>query len=333
MPSHGEPMAWLSHYLFFAGGLYEGAGDRVALDVAEPFVRRCMAEGWCDGHFFIRYSDRGYHIRLRLHGRADVLEGTVVPALWEHVRSLWPAVREGYPDPPEEGKPYVAEGEHGEVTHLARVEYEPETERYGGPDGVVLAEEFFQASSDAAYALLAKTHPTERSSRLGKGLLSMVVLVHVFREDREAAAQLANSYGINYLRSLVPDQERQSAFLGAFGTGYEAQAGTLTTYVDEVWSRLDEGEELSETLDRYHADLRRVRERFRALLDERRLLLRNETPIESWDVAVLAIVPSYIHMMNNRLGVSIHEEAYLAYLIHRALGTTTGAAAPTTEGS
>ncbi len=31
------------------------------------------------------------------------------------------------------------------------------------------------------------------------------------------------------------------------------------------------------------------------------------------------IVPSYAHMTNNRLGVSITEEAYLAHLIYRTL--------------
>ncbi|HEU0052564.1 MAG TPA: lantibiotic dehydratase C-terminal domain-containing protein, partial [Longimicrobium sp.] len=63
-----------------------------------------------------------------------------------------------------------------------------------------------------------------------------------------------------------------------------------------------------------------VREEFRALLDDGRLLMRGSAPYTDWDTAVQAIVSSYVHMMNNRLGISLQEESYLAYLIMRAMG-------------
>ena len=314
MPQSPDEGSWLAGHIFFNAHIYTPECDRVVLDVAEPFLRRCQREGWIDGHFFIRYSELGPHVRFRVHGDPEVLENTVWPALEEHVRSLHPDAVMGAPD----GSPLEGETT-AKVTHLARIEYEPETERYGGPDGVRLAERFFEVSSEASYALLHKTG-TERSSRLGKGLLSMVVLVHTFATSREHATEFAHQYGINYLRSLVRDEEGRSAWLGAFGSGYEQQAETLTTYVTEVWERLDEGDELSEALDAYHAGLLQVRDEFRALLDQQRLLFRGETPFTSWEQAVSGIVSSYVHMHNNRLGVSIQEESYLAYLIMRAMG-------------
>ncbi|MDB4950868.1 MAG: lantibiotic biosynthesis protein [Gemmatimonadetes bacterium] len=320
-PSPEMEKAWLSEYLFLRENIYGGDCDAIVRDAVEPFVRACAERGWADRWFFIRYSERGFHVRLRFHGERDVLEREVRPALRRHLAALYPDLQEGYPEP-------IGSGGEG-VTHVAEAVYEPETERYGGPDGVLLAEELFHRSSEAALALLARVHPTERSGRLGKGLLAMVVLVHAFHPERTAAAEFARQYGINYLRSMVPDDERRSAWLDAFGSGFEQQAGNLTAYVDEAWERLATGEELSEALDRWRDDLAEVRVRFRELFDAGRLL-REGGAIDTWEFAVAAIVPSYVHMMNNRLGVSIQEESYLAYLIHRALAVPAPAGAEAT---
>ena len=390
MPVSSENGSWLAGHIFFHGQIYTPECDRVVLDVAEPFVRKVMGEGWADGYFFIRYSELGSHVRLRFHGDPAVLEEKVWPAFQAHVKAYAPDVSFERPPMPAwqvaaqaaaaaaaaaadgssagsaspeaasaeapagdaapaeassaapagdaaagdtaagevgAGEAPQAEAEAqdgpqpepGQVTHLAAIEYEPEVERYGGPDGVRLAERFFEVSSEASFALLHKTG-AERSSRLGKGLLSMVVLVHTFATGREHATEFAHQYGINYLRSLVRDEENRNAWLGAFDSGYGQQAETLTQYVEEVWERLEEGESLSEALDAYHEGLVEVRDRFRALLDEGRLLFRGSETFSSWEHAVSGIVSSYVHMHNNRLGISIQEEAYLAYLIMRAMG-------------
>lgn len=327
-----EGTRWLAAHLFFDyPGIYTGECDEVIAEIVEPFVRRCQREGWIDGWFFIRYSEHGPHVRLRLHGADDVLDREVWPALEAFVRERWPNVSTETPDVPAmapypiDGPPEPREGPVT-VTHVALIEYEPETDRYGGPEGVRLAERFFEVSSEAALALLHKTSRTERSSRLGKGLLTMVELMHVFSRDRTAAAAWANQYNLGYLRGVAPEEEQRGAWLGAFGSGYDAQAETLGEYVEEVWSRMDEGEDLSEALDLYRDGLLEVRGHFRDLLDAGQLGRPLHTYTD-WDVAVGAICSSYLHMMNNRLGVTIQEESYLAYLIVRTLQSPAGSAA------
>ncbi|HEX2204344.1 MAG TPA: thiopeptide-type bacteriocin biosynthesis protein [Longimicrobium sp.] len=316
-----EEPRWLSVHLFFPGGIYTPECDRVVLDTVQPFVRRCHAEGWVDGYFFIRYSELGPHVRLRFHGRGDVVDETVWPALRAHVEALHPGVVFEPPTEPPQPRSHVdtQEGDEARVTHAALIEYEPETDRYGGPEAVRLAERYFEVSSDATFALLARSG-RERSSRLGKGLLSMVVLAHVFGGTREKAADFMHQYGIGYLRNIVRSEDGRSAWLGAFDSGFDAQAENLVAYVEEVWSRMDEGEELSEALDAWHDGLKRIRGEFRELFEAGRLLRQGQEPFGQWEQAVGGIVSSYVHMMNNRLGVSIQEEAYLAYLITRALG-------------
>ncbi len=280
---------WLSAHLFFEGGMYGPECDRVVLDVAEPFVLRCRREEWTDGHFFIRYGEGGPHVRLRLRGAEEVLQGLVWPALVEHV----PA-----------------------ALRVERVPYEPETVRYGGPDALQVAERHFADSSETAYRLLAGIG-TGRSSRLGRGLLAMVVLVHAFAGDRDRGAAFARMYATGYLR-LLGERDEGGALLGAFGDGYQRQAGRLAEHVDEVWSRLDAGEPLSDELDAWAAALRERRAELAALFRERRVQVEGR-PAEEWERVVSGIVPSYAHMTNNRLGITLQEESYLAYLIARAL--------------
>ena len=305
------------------------------LELAEPFVRRAVAEGWADGHFFIRYSEHGPHVRLRLHGRADVLENAAWPALQAHVKATYPDVVFEKPDvpaytpyvPPEQ---QVVPDEPFRVTHAALIEYEPETERYGGPEGVRLAERFFEISSDTAYALLQRTSRTERSSRLGKGLLTMVQLFHVFSTGRPHATRWAEQYNLGYLRGVARDEEGRDAWLGAFQGGYDAQAETLGAYVEEVWTRMEEGDSLSDALDLYADGLREVRGHFRELFDAGKLAGPAGVWPE-WEAAVGGIASSYMHMMNNRLGITIQEESYLAYLILRTLSQPAAAVAEAGE--
>lgn len=315
--SEANGQEWLSVYLFFNGWIYDPACDRVVVDVVEPFVRRCQREGWIGQHFFIRYSEFGPHVRLRLLGAPDVLGGTVWPAFVEHLRAHNPdVVVDDRPETP--SVPARGEGDPVVVTHAARVAYEPETERYGGPEALLVSERHFEVSSDAAFALTAKMTP-ERSSRLGKGLLSMVVLVHAFCEDRERGAAFGQMYSTNYLRSLVREDGGRDAWLDAFDQGFSQQSETLMEYVDAVWEAMDDGDELSETLDAYAAGLRTTRQELRALFDAGRVEVGGQKA-EEWPRVVNGIAPSYVHMMNNRLGITLQEESYLGYLITRALG-------------
>ena len=147
----------------------------------------------------------------------------------------------------------------------------------------------------------------------------------MFSRDRTAAAAWANQYNLGYLRGVAQEEEQRGAWLGAFGSGYDAQAEMLGEYVEEVWSRMDESETLSEALDLYRDGLLEVRGHFRDLLDAG--LLGRPQAYTDWDTAVGAICSSYLHMMNNRLGVTIQEESYLAYLIVRTLQRPAGSAA------
>ena len=114
--------------------LYAAAGRQRALMAGS--VREFVSglSGLVDEWFAVRYADPEPHLRLRLHGDPRSLWGTVLPRL-----NQWA-------------------GELIEAGLLRRVDlgdYEPETERYGGPDLLPLAHRVFHADSVLAFALLA----------------------------------------------------------------------------------------------------------------------------------------------------------------------------------
>lgn len=130
--------------------------DRVLARLA-PVLAAEHARGRIDRWFFVRYPDPGWHLRLRLHGAAD---------------TLWTEVRRGL-------QPALAElvAEHA-VHRIVHDTYRREIERYGGPDGIALAERMFHVDSTAVVASLAALTGDEHAAdRFRLALISTDLLL------------------------------------------------------------------------------------------------------------------------------------------------------------
>jgi thiopeptide-type bacteriocin biosynthesis protein len=102
----------------------KATADAVLREVVAPLVAETAdrADLW----FFLRYTDPGHHLRVRFHG--DVLD-----RLHERLR------------------PLLADGR---VSRVVLDTYRREVSRYGGPEGIVKAEQVFRHDSDAVLAIL-----------------------------------------------------------------------------------------------------------------------------------------------------------------------------------
>lgn len=116
--------------------LYTGAAtaDQVLGEIVAPVVEQAVAAGLVDRWFFLRYGDPEWHIRWRLHGNPGQLLGEILTAVQAAVA------------------PWI---EDGRIWKLQIDTYDREVERYGGIVGVDLAEQLFQADSEAALAIVA----------------------------------------------------------------------------------------------------------------------------------------------------------------------------------
>lgn len=290
--THTSTPEWLSAYLFFHGDIYSPVADQLVAQLVTPFVAHCQENNLIDQYFFIRYSENGPHIRLRLFGTPTVLENTVKPALQEQL----------LPD-----------------MDLRWIPYEPEIARYGGPAGIAIAEDFFHQSSQTSLQLISQFLGKGQGARLGKGLLAMVVLIHAFYNERAEAAHFFHNYSTGYLKSRVRNPELQTHWRNKFQQGFDKQSAMLAAYVNETWKRLDANAPVTPVLDAYYRQMETSKTRFASAFEAGDLRQQDDTPFTDWHNATRAIISSYVHMMNNRLGINIEDETYLAYLITQAL--------------
>ncbi|MBV9772755.1 MAG: thiopeptide-type bacteriocin biosynthesis protein [Gemmatimonadetes bacterium] len=310
---------WLSGHLFYGPHAHPESGDRILLDVVGPFVRRSLERGWISRYFFIRYGELGPHLRLRLCGEARVLEEEVGPALEEQVGSVLSAELRGSP------RGELPEGAvRSPVEALVWIPYHPEVARYGGPEGVRLAEEFFFRSSEAVLDCLRRLVPGDRAQRLGITLMAQVAALGAFTRDPAEAALLASRLRDEFSAVARPDGGG-AELRRRFDEGYERQAAALGGRVEAVWEAVGEGAELPAPMDGYLAATTALRDGIHALLRERRLR-PGGAAVEGREEAHRALVPSYVHMNNNRMGVSNNEESFLSHIVQRTLERSTAAA-------
>jgi thiopeptide-type bacteriocin biosynthesis protein len=107
--------------------------DAILRDVVRPVVAEAQASQASVGWFYVRYRERGDHLRVRFFGPPHRLWSEVLPALRARLEPL-------------------LVDEH--VWKLEIDTYEREIERYGGPTGMIIAEKIFHADSDACLELL-----------------------------------------------------------------------------------------------------------------------------------------------------------------------------------
>lgn len=114
--------------------IYTGTtGADAVLRTLGPPIRDAVDAGSATRWFFVRYADPDWHIRLRLTGNPEALREQIQPALSE---ALVPLI------------------DNGMVWRVQLDTYQREIERYGGNEGILLAEQAFHADSAAALGIV-----------------------------------------------------------------------------------------------------------------------------------------------------------------------------------
>ncbi len=115
--------------------LYTGTAtaDHVLSESVAPLAQNLLESGTADRWFFIRYTDPDHHLRVRFHGDPQRLQNEALPAIHEAVHPLL---------------------KDGQIRRIQFDTYEREIERYGGSEGILIAEQIFQIDSEAVLEIL-----------------------------------------------------------------------------------------------------------------------------------------------------------------------------------
>jgi thiopeptide-type bacteriocin biosynthesis protein len=264
---------------------------------------RLVEQGDADGWFFVRYSDPGPQLRLRVHGAAAALIDRVLPAL-----TRW-------------GAQAIAEGSR---TQLTVQTYERELERYGGPAATELCERIACVDTHAVRLLLAAVPALAASHRSPPDAVGRVVSP-VLRDRLELAlvstADLLASLTANPvdLAPRGPDGARS----GALYRERQAHLRTLLATLQDDPASSAAGHSsctppatpwraVRQALAGRRASLAPLADQLRDQLGDRCRDGTGSQPVER-------LVPSLVHMHANRLGLNQAQEQLMLGLLDRAL--------------
>jgi thiopeptide-type bacteriocin biosynthesis protein len=219
------------------------------------FACQAVARGLADAWFFVRYADPDLHVRLRFRGDPRKLVAELVPAAFAWLGGL---VDERL------------------CTRFVVDTYDREVERYGGPEGMRIAEAIFAADSVAVAELLARQCRGD-DDRADLAFVTAADLLDGLGLD--AAARLAWLKGLGLARARAD-----------FAADYRQRRDRLVALLGPSATAGAFGEDAG-------AILARRREALRPL--GRELAEADATGRLSQPRATL--LRSYVHMHNNRL--------------------------------
>ncbi|WP_432100813.1 lantibiotic dehydratase C-terminal domain-containing protein [Streptomyces sp. WAC 04229] len=344
-PVHSSPPAgaWQATHIFYAAN-----PQPLLVNCVRPLIEALRADGLIAGYFFINYWLEGPHVRLRVRPATEDAADEVRqrteqavdaflrnrPALYEvdsgFLNDFYNALFDiEFP----EGDRKAFTGTDGRMlirpnNSRSSEPYEPEYGKYGGPKGVTLAEWHFAHSSDLVIEALRTMNLHLRTVLLGTSAQLMMVMAACFLPEKDELADYLERYyefwhrafpGTGFIGSEEYDRnfERTAAGLGRRFTDIRrAVAG-------EEWLRLPA------FLRSWAEHCQELRNRAVALAQAGDLVFR------SWDgssnevvtdpsVALPLLLSPYMHMTNNRLHVTIRDEAYLSHILARTLRASTG---------
>jgi len=249
--------------------LYTGPAqaDQVLREVVRPIVDRALGSGAADRWFFLRYGDPLWHLRLRFHGDPARLLTVVAPAIEEAV------------------------GRHVEEGGIRGVQfesYEREVERYGGPGGVVLAEQLSEADSLAVLEIVeAFDDDALADARWRLALPGMDLLLEGLGFDLEGKLAVARAIRDAFAREHRADHRLNRQL----GERYRAERAALAPLLDPE-RRTADG-----PLGPGFAALGRRSERSAPVMAE----LRRAAGERRLTIPIADLARSYLHLHANRL--------------------------------
>jgi hypothetical protein len=330
---------WVSLHVFYSADV-----DPMIVETLRPLVARLREDGLVEGWFFIKYWKGGPHLRLRLKpASAEVREEVTtraVDAIQEFLARR-PALFDIYTDAESRGriykKMYVAEygaeswnqeyGVAGQMpfepnNSIAVLPYEPEYDRYGGEVGVQIAEWHFEQTSDLTAHLLAVSNTHVRPALLGLATQLMLMSAYTFLGEDAAVRRFFQRYRAFWETAYdEPTAERHAVFDRSF----EMTRETFEARLARIRTLAKDGTEQPSGIERaWLTHSRDLRDRVRTAADQGELVFRSPAggepaPVPYGERLITVLLSSYVHMTNNRLGTSPGQEAYLSYLIERAL--------------
>jgi len=306
------PSTWLYVRIYCPPEL----NDIAIVQLIHPLVRELKAQGLIDRSFFIRYHEGGNHLRLRVHGRYDVLFGPVRRLLDHWIVAFFAAHGFTVDGPLDDGpngvddpswEPKLPGSTPRPIPSYEYDRYEPEINRYGGPHGLALSETHFEQSSHLAAQVIERVL-AGYGPRQNAALLLMDAMVEALGYMGTAKAETFARQCHYWLRShwMQPHPARYLRWLSDEYTRLRRPVRQLLPTDRPADNSHPSRAPWKDLLDRWRTEMTTLSAEI-AKLEAQGQLTESRA----------SLLQSYIHMLCNRLGILPREEACLAHLVYR----------------
>ena len=295
--------------------------DTLLVDYVRRWIETLRRRAWIEQYFFIRYAEGGYHVRLRVQGEAQTLKTQVQPYLQRAVAGFYAehAAALGL-------QPEISFSRLQETGYVCVSEYEPEYAKYGGVVGMPLAEAHFEVSSEVALMVIAAAGGVVRAQY---ALDLIQLMLQAYTGDVAEHAFMLKGYTAYWLAQIPPAEKEQLNAI--FENHFQKQRQRFARRLRRSLLQSHWPAAVPHPASRWHEHLSAHIPRLKQLDRQGKLtsplhlatqLSRQLFPtICETPTVGLLLLPNYIHMLCNRLGLSVIQEAQLAYLTYRTIET------------
>lgn len=305
-----------------------------------PFVDTARKTGITSQYFFIRYWERGPHLRLRMKGDPTVFDSILKPHLEEHFNNYmetYPSVRHdpNYPDKfPDNYKWHPNNS-------LLFQDYLPETGRFGGTTGLEICEEQFYYSSQTVLQVIKDNEFNwSYDDAMGNAIQLHLTMAHAAGFSIEESIEFFDFFYKNWLErpetsnNAIVDQRNAKTddqeIMDTFEKAYQYQDKILQSHLSQLWKALERDyQHLSRTLQEWHFNNQVIAKKLTHAQQANQLAERTANyryPIDIQPSSLQtkrSILADFVHLTNNRLGIVNRDESFIAYIIMRSLQAMT----------
>jgi len=298
---------WISFHIYHALGYT----DWILISIVYDVVKQLFNDGVISQFFFIRYYDIGYHLRIRFKatakGQKYLRNNFEVPLLISQYEIVIQSDE-------------ILKSQHSIIYKIVETEYKQEVERYGGEIGIVLAESLFHQSSLSVLEIMKAVQNWQSDSAISMAIVMHVVLIHyLIKNDEEKYT----------FYSFTSDAWSDKALDYIYAnTKVKSDIKTLQNYYFKSYTQLKPGfkkllKPVNQMLKKNHrsADLwLNCWSEFGQVFSEKihsAILAQELTYNTDYNInkPYFSIFESYLHMTNNRLGISNHNESFVYYIL------------------
>jgi thiopeptide-type bacteriocin biosynthesis protein len=309
-----ESEIWIAAHLYHSNSL-----DKLIVEGILPFIEVVTKEKSINQFFFIRYNERGQHIRLRLKVPDHAIK---IERLKQYLISHFMSYFKNFPSKvimSLEKKDWFPNDS------IQFIKYIPEFERYGGKVGVLLAEKQFYFSSRKVLMILhQKRKVWDYSYTLGFALQLHLGFAFAMKFKIDEVRDFFAKIFYDWLPLVIVNTneeiaDRKETVLRAFELKFEEQKASIIPLIEKLISSSTIGIEFT-WLDEWINENREIGRMLKFLIKKGELKTKTGGIVNFLKSdSCFSILGSYVHMTNNRIGVLNQDESFLAFLIIKSI--------------